>query len=117
MLHLRNSILSTIVYYDILDFPLTMIEVHKFLINPARLNRTDRGIGSISLGDVHQELSSLHRSGIIGSKNGFYFLSGRDGVYDVRIEREKITTAKWKKFLRLLKWFSGFKQCSSGKRL
>ncbi|OGN15263.1 MAG: hypothetical protein A3B99_02165 [Candidatus Yanofskybacteria bacterium RIFCSPHIGHO2_02_FULL_44_12b] len=84
-----------------------MIEVHKFLINPARLNRTDRGIGSISLGDVHQELSSLHRSGIIGSKNGFYFLSGRDGVYDVRIEREKITTAKWKKFLRLLKWFSG----------
>lgn len=104
MTHLRNSILATLIYYDILDFPLTMFEVHKYLINPGRLFR-DPVLGTISLGQVNDELESLVNSGSIGSKNGFYFLPRRDALYELRIEREKIAAQKWKKFLRIAKWF------------
>ena len=115
MSFLHNPILATLVYYDIFDFPLTMFEVHKYLINPERFCssrsdlgtslRSDLGVTDISLGQVVEELETLIVSGSIGSKNGFYFLSGRDDLYELRIEREKIAAQKWKKFLRIAKWF------------
>ena len=104
MSDLRNSILATLVYCDILDFPLTMFEVHKYLINPARLSMNPV-LGTISLGQIAEDLENLVNNGSIGFKNGFYFLSGRDALYDLRIEREKISAQKWKKFLRIAKWF------------
>ncbi len=105
-MYLRNSILATLIYYDVLDMPLSFLEVHKFLINPARLSKLEKGLGNISLGDIGEELETSARAGLIDSKNGFYFLPGRGAIYDRRIEREKITTAKWKKFLKLSRWFS-----------
>ncbi len=112
---LCNFILATLVYYDIIDFPLTMFEVRKYLINPGRFCslrsdlgtslRSDLGVISISLGQVSQELDDLVSAGLAGSKNGFYFLPGRDALYELRIEREKIAAQKWKKFLRIAKWF------------
>src|SRR3990167_410529 len=115
MSFLHNPILATLVYYDIFDFPLTMFEVHKYLKNPERFCssrsdlgtslRSDLGVTDISLGQVVEELETLIVSGSIGSKNGFYFLSGRDDLYELRIEREKIAAQKWKKFLRIAKWF------------
>ncbi|MEK7117168.1 MAG: hypothetical protein AAB861_00140, partial [Patescibacteria group bacterium] len=121
---LRNSILATIVYYDILDFPLTLFEVHKFLINPARLagafgvaqDRLSRipVAEPITLGQIDEELQALVKLGTIRTKNGFYFLPPVDnaiewrypqGLYNLRIEREKIAAQKWKKFLRIAKWF------------
>lgn len=105
---LHNSILATLVYYDIFDFPLTMLEVYKYLINPERLNslRSDLGASLRSdLGVIREGLDGLIANGQIGSKNGFYFLPGRDALYELRIEREKIAAQKWKKFLRIAKWF------------
>ena len=106
MLDLRNSILATLVYYDILDFPLTLLEVNKYLINPARLSK-DSVLGTISLSQIAENLESLVVVGLIGSKNGFYFLPQRDNLYELRIKREKIAAQKWKKFLRIAKWFQG----------
>ena len=96
--------MATLVYYDIFDFPLTVFEVNKYLINPARLSKNSI-LGTISLNLVAEGLESLVGNGHIGSKNGFYFLSGRDSLYELRIEREKMATQKWKKFLRIAKWF------------
>src|SRR3989344_5350059 len=106
MLDLRNSILATLAYYDILDFPLTLLEVNKYLINPARLSK-DSVLGTISLSQIAENLESLVVVGLIGSKNGFYFLPQRDNLYELRIKREKIAAQKWKKFLRIAKWFQG----------
>ncbi len=101
---LRNSILATLIYYDILDFPLTMLEVYKYLINPGRLS-ANSAVGTISLDQIAEDLGGLASSGRIASKNGFYFLPGRDALYELRIAREKIAVLKWKKFLRIAKWF------------
>jgi len=100
----RNSILATLAYYDILDVPLTLFEVHKFLVNPARLTKIPIQ-ESITLGQVDEELQILVKSGTVQMKNGFYVLPGRQGLYDLRIEREKIAAAKWKKFLKTARWF------------
>ena len=101
---LRNSILATLAYYDILDFPLTLFETNKYLISPSRLSKNPVP-ETISLGQVAGELENLINSRFIGAKNGFYFLPGRDALYELRIEREKIAAQKWKKFLRIAKWF------------
>ena len=106
MSYLRNSILATLVYYDILDFPLTLVEVHKYLINPGRLTRLLAGVGEINLANLRRELDKLVGSSLIDEKNGFYFLSGRGGLYDIRIERQKIADQKWKKFLSLARWLT-----------
>ncbi len=74
------------------------------MINPARLSK-DPVLGEISLGQVAQELGNLAGSGRICSKNGFYFLPGRDVLCALRIEREKIAAQKWKKFLKIAKYF------------
>ncbi len=122
MSDIRNSILATIVYYDILDFPLTMFEVHKYLINPERIREGPQRVPDsyginperlsgdffseiISLGQVAKELEGLVADNLISSKNGFYFLSDRYDLYELRIDREKIAAQKWKKFLRIAKWF------------
>ncbi len=104
MSDLKNSILATLVYYDVFEFPLTTFEVHKYLINPGRLSNNPVS-GMISLGQVAEELDGLVNGGHVSFKNGFYFLLGRDTLYELRIEREKIATQKWKKFLRIAKWF------------
>ena len=77
MTYLRNSILATLAYYDILDFPLTLLEVNRYLINPGRLMWISNGIGEINLFYIKKSLDRLVSSDLIGEKNGFYFLFGR----------------------------------------
>ena len=100
---LRNSILATLVYYDVFGRPLTLLEIYKYLINPARISRITDGIGEIKLSDVAEELDRLVSSGVIGSKNGFYFLNGREVVYELRMDRDRISARKWKKFMNMFK--------------
>src|SRR3989344_3659857 len=104
--YLRNSVLATIIYYDIFDYPLTLVEIHKYLVNPGRLSNIQGGIGEIKLSDIIDELDRLVDPGIINQKNGFYFLNGRNDLYELRIERDKISARKWKKFLRMAKYLA-----------
>ena len=76
MTDLRSPILATLAYYDILDVPLTIFEVHKFLVNPARLTRIPIQ-APITLGQVDEELQALVKLGTVQTRNGFYFLPGR----------------------------------------
>ncbi|MBX4211773.1 MAG: hypothetical protein KW806_03235 [Candidatus Yanofskybacteria bacterium] len=102
---LRNAVLATLAYYDVFDFPLTAFEVWKYLINPARVERLKEGITEISLSEVIRELDELLVNKKILEHNGFYFFPERVGIYDTRIEREKISAQKWKKLLKYAQWF------------
>jgi len=93
---LEKSILSTLVYYNVLDRPLTGWEVFKYLIR----------IKNIKLNDVLNVLeNSLELSKLINQKNGFYFLKGRQTIIKERIKRYKIADKKWKKAKRAIKLF------------
>lgn len=104
MLYLRNSILATVVYYDIFDRPLTLLEVYKYLINPGRIFRITEGLGEIGMNELAGELDRLVNSGIIGHKNGFYFIGGRGHLYEDRMRLDNISVQKWKKFLLIGKF-------------
>ena len=105
---LRESILATIYYYDIFDFPLTLAEIYKYLINPNRFLRPglrkDRSGFKNGAAEIAAELENMARIGLIGHKNGFYFVSGEDELYERRIEKDKLANRKWKKFLAIAKY-------------
>jgi len=107
MTPLRNSILATIIYYDVFNFPLTFAEIYKYLINPNRLILNHAVVLSdINFGatEVLIELDSMVKAGVIGHKNGFYFLPGKEHLYKARIEKDKLAMRKWKKFLSIAKY-------------
>jgi len=111
---LRNSIFATILYYDVFNFPLTLAEVYKYLVNPKRLrlnliirsdlNEKRRSDLEFRALDIATELENMVRAGLIGHNNGFYFLAERDDLYEKRIEKDKLANRKWKKFLAIAKY-------------
>jgi predicted nucleotidyltransferase len=103
--YLRNAILATLVYYDILNMPLTLIEIYKFLINPGRISNDRQPIGDIKLSDIQRALEKMISANEVNHKNGFYFLPGQSDLYNKRIDSEKILAQKWKKMLRRAKYF------------
>ncbi len=93
MTDLEKSILATLVYYDVLDQPLTGWEVFKYLIKKGNLGQ----VKSKKIIDL------LETSPLISQKNGFYFLKGRQKIIKQRIARQEIADHKWKKAKRMVK--------------
>ena len=115
---LQKSILSTIAYYDSLDYPLTSFEVFKYLINPLHIasfywdsvsesklfEPVELGrFSSITLFNIRKILESNELKKFIGEKNGFYSLKGREEIIRTRIDRQKIADQKWKKAKKIIK--------------
>ena len=113
---LEKSILSTLVYYDVLDRPLTGWEVFKYLQRPKEfkvrpiernlLNKVSTQLcRTLSLNNVLEALeNSSELAKFINQKNGFYFLKNRGGIIKKRIERQKISDQKRKKVKRIVKF-------------
>ena len=103
---MRNSILATLAYYDIFDYPLTLPEIHSNLINPSRIMMTKTGLGEIDINNISQELKKLEAAGLVGRKEGFYFLDSRADIYEARIQSQNIAYQKWKKFAKTVKFLA-----------
>jgi len=93
MTDLEKSILATLVYYDVLDQPLTSWEVFKYLIKKGNLGQVK----------PKKIIDLLEVSPLINQKNGFYFLKGRQKIIKQRIARQRIADHKWKKAKRMVK--------------
>ena len=96
--NLSKNILSTIVYYDILDYPMTSFEIWKYLMGDKKEGEKN------SLTLVVKSLESDELKKYIAHRRGFYFLRGRESLVRKRIERNKISQTKFKKVIRLAKW-------------
>jgi len=83
--YIENSILQTIIYYDILNYPLTSFETWKYLLAE----------NSCTLGEVVEALESDDLKNRIEEFRGFYFLKGRKDLVERRIQRDKNSAVKF----------------------
>ncbi len=103
---LEKSVLATIIYCDVLDFPMTLVEVFGLLINPKRIS-TSEETGELNLERILESLEKLRKAGEIGEWQGFYFLSKRQNgkmLVQERLEKNKIAEEKWKKAKKYVSW-------------
>ncbi|MBP9821847.1 MAG: nucleotidyltransferase domain-containing protein [Candidatus Pacebacteria bacterium] len=101
---IEDAVLATLAYYDGLNYPLSVFELNRYLVNPQRLRSQTESIDNISYEDVLGVVEKLVARGQIDQEYGFYFLKGRTGLSQLRIEREKISAQKWRKCLRRAYW-------------
>lgn len=94
-MNLASSIIATLAYHDIFDYPLKLPEIHEFLIGK-----------HVSSKDTEFALTSLIKAKKVQQRSGFYYLKGRSKIYALRKSREKHSRGKLKiaalygKFLR-----------------
>ncbi len=83
---LEQAVLKTVAFFDVFDYPLTAIEVHKWLYQPDQ---------RYSLLEILVALSSDSLATQLETKNGFYFLIGRAHTTTIRLERYQIAEKKF----------------------
>lgn len=85
---LSQSIFSTLAYHSIFDYPLTLDEIHRYLISDS----------VVSLAALKQEIDSLLKTGKISSGDGLFFPSSLftipDSLIALRFRRQKISAEK-----------------------
>jgi hypothetical protein len=89
---LSTAILRTISYYDVHDYPLTSVEVWRWLFPDPYLERQDW-----SQQHVDQELATLVSAGIIGRRGDYVMLAGREALVDIRTERAERSLRLWRR--------------------
>lgn len=94
----EKSIIAPLVYYDLLDRPLTALEIYKY---QAKSNEGQEPSGAAfsQLREILKNSSSLKNQ--LTEKNGLYFFKNREEISQVRSSRLKITQLKWKTLKRL----------------
>ncbi|HCX28063.1 MAG TPA: hypothetical protein DHI91_02900 [Candidatus Portnoybacteria bacterium] len=95
MTSLEKAIITPIIYYDLLDRPLTALEIFKYLpaVKP-----------EVSFFQIQQTLASSDwLAERIKTRQGLYFLKKRDGLLALRGDRLKLSQLKWKKLRTLVK--------------
>jgi len=104
---ITKNILNTIIYCDILNFPLTSFEVWKYLTvidEHSMSNWTWTSNVQISLGEIIEALESKELKKHIEEFRGFYFLRGRKTLVEQRIQNDKNSIAKYKIAERVAWW-------------
>ncbi|TSC84666.1 MAG: Uncharacterized protein G01um101413_50 [Parcubacteria group bacterium Gr01-1014_13] len=86
---LHQSVVKTLAYFDLADYPLTKEELFYFLWQPP----------AISYADFLNTLASLN----LESKFGYYFLSGREQIAEIRRRKLLISERKLKIARRAIK--------------
>lgn len=88
---LKKNIIFTIVYYNVLDFPLTTFEVWQNLISVSgKKNMT-------SLNEVRKVLTEVKNEDKVDFHDGFWMLKGRKELIKNRIKKQKNSIRKIKK--------------------
>lgn len=100
---LLKNILSTIVYCDCLDYPMTAFEVWKYLIRNQETGNIDQKEKN-NLLDIISYLEKDDLKKFIEEYRGFYFLKGRKNLVEKRLENNKISEEKLK-IIRRVVWF------------
>lgn len=101
MTPLSKKIITTLAYYDVMDYPMTAFEVWKYLISDHETASSEQE--KIKLLDIIKELKDEELRKKIDQYRGYYFLKGRQGLVIQRIERNKIAEKKFKTTRRVVR--------------
>lgn len=104
MSSMLKNILATIVYYDILGYPLTSFEIWKYLMSCSIKHGAYNNGEKISLRDIIKELENAEIKKHLDECQGFYFIKGRKKLVGQRIERNKISEKKVKIIKRFMQF-------------
>ena len=83
---LQKTIVATVAYFDVFEYPLTSVEIWKWLYQPA---------GRYSLHQVVTALADPALAGRLGQQRGFYCLRGREQNISTRLERYRVAKKKF----------------------
>lgn len=97
---LEEAILSTLSYYDIFDYPLTSVEIWKWLY----VDGSGDELRSLQFHDIQKELdSNKDLKAKITFKLGFYFIKGRQAIVATRMSRYLLAEKKFHKAKRIIR--------------
>lgn len=96
---LEQAMVATLVYHDLLEMPLTAVEIWRFLLRPRGIE-----LSVPSLRDVQHTLSKLTVEKTLGTSHGYYTLLGREALVPQRIARHARAQEKWKRLRRIAWW-------------
>ncbi|MBU0722389.1 hypothetical protein KKA93_02975 [Patescibacteria group bacterium] len=121
---LKKAIIKMIVFFDIFDYPLTILEIWQNLEIKCELieimavleNKIQPPLPPLIKGEAQPPLPPLIKGEIqpplpslsgrrIENKNGFYFLPGREKIIKERLERYNFANRKFKKARLVVKIF------------
>lgn len=94
---LGKSIIKTLAYYDIFDYPLKAEEIYYNL-----------GTNSVSLTEIENEVEQLCKIGITFNKNNFYLLRNNENFISRRLEGNRLAEKKLISAYRMTKLISKF---------
>lgn len=107
-MNIENSVVKTLAYFDIFDYPLTKEELFRFLYTDyADFNRLHREQIWTDYTDFIDQLEKLQQLQHFQHKDGFYFLIGREEIVGVRQNKIKLIERKMKiayKGIKKLRW-------------
>ncbi|PIS04575.1 MAG: hypothetical protein COT81_05760 [Candidatus Buchananbacteria bacterium CG10_big_fil_rev_8_21_14_0_10_42_9] len=92
---IENTVLKTLAYFDVHNYPLTLLELHAWLYQPEK---------DYSAGAVLESLDMLVRQKKVEECGGYYFLTGRKDLLPQRLNRYLIADKKFKRALKVTKW-------------
>jgi hypothetical protein len=89
-----RAVLKTLAYFDLFDYPLTVVELHRFLIikEPTSFGGTLHAIQNVK--------------NLIDSRSGFYFLKNREAIIETRRQRYLLAEEKYLIALKNIKLLS-----------
>ncbi|TSC66629.1 MAG: hypothetical protein G01um101477_16 [Candidatus Doudnabacteria bacterium Gr01-1014_77] len=90
---LAEQILKTIKYFDVQNHPLTLLEIHKYLLADRGTKATVSEILTILETDLKDKIQT---------SNGFYYLTGRDEISEQRLKNNLFATKRLKRTKRYL---------------
>lgn len=100
--NLSRSVLATITYYDVFNYPLTAFEIWKYLLVETSHYDPSNERTSIALEDIVHVLETESIRKNVRSSQGFYFLEGRRSIVDTRLHRGKLAIEKMRGVRRLV---------------
>lgn len=98
----EKSIISPAIYYDLLDRPLTIMEIYKYQAGGNEQNSPPASLSQI----IKTLRDSSFLKNRLTEKNGLYFLQNRQKLLAIRAHRLKISQLKWKKIKKAGQWLT-----------